>query len=245
MPRRRVKRLLLGLVLSLLLIGAGLAYTAWRLSWQQPSWYAPPNPSDARVVMLADDAEYDVLEQTQKVRSQKERWTVRLTAEQINAWLAARLPAWIEHDANIDWPKQIGTPQVLIDSGGLRVAVPVTAGEGAATFTRTVVGTLQPSMADDGRLSLKLKSIALGRVWVPGEPLTKLVNAVKDASPEFLNHPQVQRAVDILAGQRTLSSDYDLADGRRVRVKEVRLVNGAIEVSAVTLADGGAGHSSP
>ena len=71
MLRRRAKRFLLGLGLSLLLIGAAMAYTAWRLSWQQPSWYAPPNPADARVLTLADDAEYDVLEQTQKVRQEQ------------------------------------------------------------------------------------------------------------------------------------------------------------------------------
>ncbi|HVP72124.1 MAG TPA: hypothetical protein VMS30_00200 [Phycisphaerales bacterium] len=242
MPRRRVRRFLLGLILSLLLIGAGLAYTAWRLSWQQPAWYAPPDPRDEQVLKVADDTEYRLLEQTQKVRPVEEPWTLRLTAEQINAWLSARLPAWIEHDANLDWPEQIGTPQVLIDEGGLRVAVPVTT---ADRITRTVVGTLQPSIADDGRLSLKLRSMALGKIWVPGEPLTKLVNAVKDAAPEFLDAPSVQQAIDVLAGRSTLPPDYDLADGRRVRVKNVRLLRGAVEIQAVTLPDGEPDRASP
>jgi hypothetical protein len=82
-------------------------------------------------------------------------------------------------------------------------------------------------------------------VWVPGEPLTRLVNAVKDAAPEFLDHPQVQQAVDVLAGARTLPPEFDLADGRRVQVKDVRLTNGAIEVAAVTLSDGDRRNATP
>jgi uncharacterized protein YpmS len=238
MPRRRVKRFLLGVLLSLLLIGAGGAYTAWRLSWQKPAWYAPPDPRDARITTLADDAEYKVLEQSQKMRPSDESWTLRLTAEQINAWLAARLPAWIEHDANMRWPEQIGTPQVLIDVDGVRVAVPVSIGSkaSASAAQRTVVATLLPAIAPDGRLSLTLNSIALGRVWIPGTPLTRLVETVRDASPEFLDHPQVQHAIEVLAGKATLPPEYDLADGRRVRVKDVRLTRGAIEMAAVTIA---------
>jgi hypothetical protein len=246
MPRRRVKRFILGVLLSLLLIGAALAYTAWRLSWQRPEWYAPPDPKDVRIATLADDAEYRLLEQTQKVRPAEEQWTLRLTAAQINAWLSARLPAWIEHDANLRWPEQIGTPQVLIDDEGVRIAVPVTTGAPASGgTTRTVVATLLPSITSDGRLSLKLTSIALGKVWVPGQPLTRLVNALREAAPEFLNDARVQQAIDMLAGKQTLPPDYDLADGRRVRVKAVRLTNGAIEMSATTLSGGDREHASP
>lgn len=235
MSRRRVKRFFIGLLLSIVLIGAALAYTAWRLSWQQPTWYAPPNPKDERIVRLADDAEYDLLQKTQQMRPEEERWTLRLTAAQLNAWLSARLPQWIEHDANLQWPEQIGTPQVLIDDAGVRVAVPVTTAVGEHPLTRTVVCTLRPAITSDGRLSLQLTSLALGKVWVPGEPLTKLVQAVRDAAPEFLGDARVQQAVEILAGKATLPAEYDLADGRRVSIKAVKLASGVIEMTAVTL----------
>lgn len=238
MPCRRVRRFLLGLLLSIVLIGAGGIYTAWRLSWQKPAWYAPPDPKSERITALADDAEYDVLEQSQKVRPADESWTLRLTAEQINAWLAARLPAWVEHDANLRWPDRIGTPQVLIDVDGVRIAVPVSIGASASANSaqRTVVATLLPTIAPDGRLSLTLGSLALGKVWIPGTPVTRLVETVRDASPEFLEHPQVLQAIDVLAGKSTLPPEYDLADGRRVRVNAVRLTRDAIEVTAVTIA---------
>ncbi len=229
------------MLLSLLLIGAAGLYTAWRLSWQKPAWYAPPNPTDARIVTLADDTEYRLLEQTQKIRDAEETWTFHITQAQINAWLAARLPRWIEHDANMQWPQQIGTPQVLIERDGLRVAVPVTMGAipgsqaSPPTQTRTVVATIAPAVAADGRLSLKLSSIALGKVWIPGAPLTRLVDAVREASPEFLDHPQVQETIAVLAGQQTLPAEYRLADGRHIRVKDVRMVDDAIEISAITL----------
>ena len=240
MPRRRVSRFILGLLLSIVLIGAAGIYIAWRLSWQHPTWYAPPNANDARIVTLADDTEYQLLEQTQKMRADDESWTLRLSQEQLNAWLATRLTQWIEHDASMQWPQQIGTPQVLIDPDGVRVAVPVTIGGrgnaagGEPGVTRTIVATLAPSIAEDGRLSLALKSIALGKVWVPGSPLTRLADALREAAPDFLDHPQVQQAIDILAGRQTLPAEYDLGDGRRVRLKDVRLTDGAIEVTAST-----------
>jgi uncharacterized protein YpmS len=230
MHRRRLKRVVLGVILSLALIGAGGAYTAWRLSWQEPTWYHPPDPKDLRVVTLADDAEYAMLEQSQKIRPKTEPWTLRLTQQQMNAWLAARLPAWIEHDANLRWPEQIGTPQVLIESDGVSIAAPVM----THGVSRTVVARLKPAVAPDGRLSLKLTRISLGRVWLPGEPLGKLSDAVRDAAPEFLDSPRVKQTIEVLAGRRTLSPHLVLADGRRVTVTSVHLDDGALELVART-----------
>lgn len=221
---------MIGLLLSVVLIGAAVAYTGWRLSWEQPAWYAPPDARDDRVVRLADDAEYEFLQVSQLVRPEQEPWTLHLTDAEINAWLAARLPQWILHDANLQWPEQIGTPQVMIEPDGIRVAAPVRAG----TVSRTVVARLSPMIADDGGIAMPLTGIALGRVWVPGEPLSRLVDAVREAAPDFLNDPRVQDAVKVLAGEVTLPAEFDLADGRRVRVKHIALDSGGVSITAIT-----------
>ncbi len=231
MSRRRVKRLVIGLLLSVVLIGVALAYTGWRLSWEQPTWYAPPDVLDDRIVRLADDAEYELLQTSQQVRPEEEQWTLRLTDDEINAWLAARLPQWILHDANLQWPEEIGTPQVLFEQDGIRIAAPVRAG----SATRTVVARLSPTIAGEGRIALPLTGIALGRVWVPGEPLARLVEAVREATPDFLNDARVQEAIDVLAGNATLPAEFDLTDGRRVSIKAIHLAEGSISFTAVTL----------
>jgi hypothetical protein len=243
MPRFRIKRIVIGLALTLLLLAAGSGYVLWRLSWQSPSWFAPPNPNEPRVASVADDAEYLLLEQTQKIRPAAEQWTLRITQQQINAWLATRLPQWIEHDADMHWPEQIGTPQVLIEPDGLRLAVPVSGGgvESARAVRRVVVATLKPAITADGALALPLTRISLGKVWVPGEPLGRLTDALRQAAPEFLGDPRVQNAIDVLAGRKTLPPEYVLTDGRRVVLTGVKLGEGAIELTARTASGGKTG----
>jgi hypothetical protein len=238
MPRPRksglVRRIVLGIVLSGAIILGVAGYWAWRMSWQTPAWYAPPPPRDARIVQRADDAEYRLLQQSQQVRHQDETWTLTLSEGEINAWLASRLPAWIEHDANLRWPSEIGTPQVLIESDGLSIAVPVT----AKGVTRTVVAKLQPQITGEGanaRLSLPLRRVSLGKVWIPGEPLSRLVDSVRQAAPEFLDDARVQQAIEVLAGRQTLAPVHHLSDGRRVHLTDVRLERGAIKLTARTL----------
>lgn len=251
---RRAKRFLLGLLLTLLLVGAGVIYIAWRLSWEKPTWYSPPNPRDQHVAQLADDTEYSLLENTQKIRAPQEDWTLRLSANQINAWLSTRLPAWIEHDAAMHWPAQLGTPQVLIEPDGLRVALPL-GGEGAehggpAAAQRTIVATLAPSITADHRLALPLTHVALGRISMPwgGEPLSKLVDAIRQVAPEFLDDERVRSAIDVLAGRQTVPPQFTLSDGRRVVLTSVKLEAGFVQITARTLEHGrtersGAGSS--
>jgi uncharacterized protein YpmS len=179
-----------------------------------------------------------MLEQSQRVRPATEHWTLRLTQQQMNAWLAARLPAWIEHDANLKWPEPIGTPQVLIEPDGVSVAAPVL----THGMSRTIVARLKPEVAPDGRLSLKLTRISLGRMWIPGEPLAKLSDAVRDAAPGFLDNPSVRHTIEVLAGHQTISPRFVLADGRRISVTDVRLDDGVLEIIART-DDGTAGES--
>ena len=115
MPRRRVRRFFIGVALSIILIGAALAYTAWRLSWQQPTWYSPPNPRDDRVVRLADDAEYDLLQKTQQMRPEDERWTLRLTADVI----ALGLGGGTGRDLLRPWHDALGPDPALRAAVGL------------------------------------------------------------------------------------------------------------------------------
>ncbi len=227
----------------------------------------PPKAGDPVVSQRAEQTEYDVLVETQQVRDPGQTWTLTLTDAKINAWLALRLPAWIENNANMRWPKEIGTPQVLIEPDGLSIAVPVT----AKGVTRTVVAKVRPEIekqvtgdASGGReadtglasapavtekvdeaLSMPLVSVSLGKVWIPGEPLRRVIDSVREAAPEFLNDARVQQAIEVLAGRATIEPVHRLGDGRVVRITEVQLKRGEIALTARTLTDSESAHRSP
>jgi hypothetical protein len=275
MPGQRrkstIRRFVLGMLLSgIVVVGIGV-YWVWHMSWQAPTWYRPPQPTDATASQWADDTEYRLLQQTRKVREPHETWRLTLTEAEMNAWLATRLPAWIAHDAQVQWPEQIGTPQVLIERDGVSIAVPVT----AKGVTRTVVAKLRPQMGevdanrsvaeqaqdsntgspaapaasqpasrDNGLLSLPLISVSLGKVWIPGEPLQRVVDSVREAAPEFLDDPRVKQAIAVLAGRDALDPVHRLGDGRLVRITAVELRSGSIVLTARTLS-GESTHASP
>ena len=93
----------------------GLGFLAWA-SQSAPGWYAPVDPYDPDVSTLAETVEYRVAEELTKVRADEEPWALRVRDEQVNAWLASRLPEWVAHDGGRGWPDEVGG-DVELDKG--------------------------------------------------------------------------------------------------------------------------------
>lgn len=224
---RRWRRLLLGLFIIVIACGFAL----WRLSRIAPSWYRPPDPHDHRIILLADTVEYRLVEEAQKARpAEQDRWTLRVHEGQINAWLSARLPKWIAHQGDAEWPEALGTPQVRIEPSGISLAVPMIQTDSA----RTLVARFKPAMSGD-RLQLHVDRLALGRVGLPGEPLANLLQWLEKIAPQTLQSQQVQPVIELLAQRKPIDPQIELSDGRRVKLLELRLGDGWLDVSAVTL----------
>lgn len=231
MPRPRWRRIVL--VAALALVGAGAFL--WQWSKSPPAWYQPPDPGDAKVVALADRFEYGLVEHAQKIRPEGDSWTIRVRAEHMNAWLAARLPAWIAHDAELEWPSTLGTPQVHLEPGVVHLAVPVALSASPANGpTRTVVVSLRPRIVDGG-LALTLDRIAMGKLSMSGQPMSNLVSMVEQVAPRALENEQVQRMIDVLWGRELIDPVMVLADGRRVRATRVVAFEGFAEITARTM----------
>ena len=223
--RRRTRQFL---VVLLLLVAGGAVL--WRLTRVEPTWWDPPDPRDEQVMVLADTAERRLLEEAQEVRAPEESWTVRIREEQVNAWLATRLPAWIAHRGDIEWPQQLGMPQVNFENDGVTVAVEL----GPESGRRIVVARFVPNMID-GMLRLQIDMVALGRLALPGAPVNVILDSIRDTVPDtFLDQPEVQAAIKRLFGGESIEPELRLVDDRVVRVVAVKCGEATLELSCVT-----------
>jgi hypothetical protein len=221
------RRLRIALVLiALFILGA---IVLWRISRSPPAWYRPPDALDTAVNELADRVEYRLVEEAQKVRPLHERWSLRVRENQINSWLATRLPKWLAHRGDTSWSQRAGTPQVRLEPGAISLAVPVLGGASA----RTVVARVHPDLVDD-KLHITVDRVAVGKIALPGEPLSNLLTLIQPALPPDWEAPVTELAEALAEGQM-IDPVIELADGRRVRLLAIRLDDGVLEFTAETI----------
>jgi hypothetical protein len=230
--RRRFRPLVVLAAAGLLgVLGMAGAVTVWQMTWLEPAWWPNDVVDDERTEALADRVEYRLAEEAHKVRPEAEPWRLRVKDEQVNAWLTSRLPQWLAHTENLQWPSQLGTPRVRFAEDGVSIGLAFDDGG----RRRYVVADLEPQIVD-GRLSLSLKGVSLGRVWVPAGSIRTLVERYRDIVPErFIDNPAVRRVLDLLIEEQRFEPAFDLTDGRRVRLVNVVTGDGEIVIECETV----------
>lgn len=210
-------------------------FVLYRLSRMPPGWYDPPADTQ-QTRDFADRVEYRLVEEAQKIRPPDEQWTVRIRDEQINAWLAARLPQWVAREQDAQWPEFLGTPQVRLTESGIDVAVDIRSigSEGDVSSRRFVVVRIVPAVNEDG-LTLRADRIGAGRLLLPGEPAAH-ISAVIDRLPSerVFGEQVVAFLKELTTDGHQLSSAIDLADDRHVQIVDLRLGEGLIDVTLQT-----------
>lgn len=151
--------------------------------------------------------------------------------EQINAWLATRLPKWIAHEKNLDWPETLGTPQVRLRTTGIEFAIPV--GANASTGGGRVAVVMLELAMTDSMLSVKATGFALGRIGLWGSPLERARDL---AAGSALADVQVfeTTVAELLSATATVEPAFQLADGRRVRLIDVQCGTGSLDLTFIT-----------
>jgi hypothetical protein len=229
--RHRFRRWLAAALIVAVLVSAG-AIGLWQLTWMAPAWWAPLDPSDEQTAQLAERVEYRLAEEAHKIRPEPKTWWIEIKQDQINAWLAARLPEWVAHAHGIQWPAEVGLPQVNVDMGAVRLGLDIETDAG----TRYVVAHLKPSIVA-GELALTLDGMSVGRLWIPGSSVGAVVDRLADTDAgRFLDDPGVKALIGLLEGGRRIDPTLTLDDGRRVRVLDVRCNRDALLLNAETLA---------
>ncbi len=215
-------------VVVVVVIAGGV--TAWRLTWLEPAWWPEDVAVNEQTDALADRVEYRLAEEAHKVRPDTAPWRLRVREDHVNAWLTSRLPQWLAHSENVEWPSSLGTPRVRFVQGGVSIGLAFD----DHGRRRYVVADLEPQILD-GRLSLTLNGVSLGRLWVPGGSVQSLIERYRDVVPEgFIDDPAVRRVIDMLANEQRFEPSFDLTDGRQVRLVDLVAGDGEMIIECET-----------
>lgn len=227
-PRPRPVRRFLLAVLVVVLVG--IAWT-WRQARVAPAWYAPPDPADGAVQEFAEKAEYRIVEELHTIREEDEPWDLIVPEAHLNAWFAARLPEWIEHERDVQWPEALGTPQLHMTDGAVDLALPVRVG----SANRVITARVRPRV-EAGRIALDVQDVGLGRMTIPGEPAAAVADLLERyASGTALDDEQARWLLALVRGEERLEGRIELSDGRVVEVLGVAVQEGVMRLRSRTV----------
>jgi len=221
---------------ALLLIAAAGAWIAWSIG-RTPAWYRPADATRPEVARLGRRTEQFVLEEVHRRPAGDRNWSIRLTNEQMNAWLAANLPAWFANQTGEPWPEHIGVPVVNASETGVTIGtrLPVAFGERVLAVRATVA-------VDDATVRLDTDRVSLGDLALPGPAADRAISLVARAFAGQFDQAEVARATDILFGRQEVDSAFSLADGRVVRLRALTLEADAVVLTFITEREPGAGE---
>lgn len=216
-----------------IVLGFG-GFIAWRLTYGTPKWWSPPPTDDPAVVDRADRFEFWVLERTHAPREADSTWAIELREQDINSWLAVRLEGWLSHAQDVQWPAELGLPQVHIEPEGIDVGLEILTED----RVRFVVARLLPEVRDQ-QLALTVDRASLGRLHLPGAPIRAVLEPLYESLPKsFRDQETVAESIDVLLDGLQFESLIELADDRRLDVLGVTCKSGAIVLRCRTIGGG-------
>lgn len=249
-PTLNIKRLVLcGAILVIVLILVAVAMLLHRPAWFD-SRLTPPSDSQKR----GSELESAILRELTRVRPDKtggrvnanpdearertsehtlagnsyvsEVWAVSIMESDINAWLSARLPAWLQ-SREISMPDAISSMRIMLEENQAFIAAEY-AGPPSVILTQPITFTITPSRD----LAIELSSISSGAMPLPGLTLTTLLP--KDLLGSLIGKAP-NNGPDSSQNHITIpNARLGLEDGRAVRILDIKILSGRLELTCQT-----------
>ena len=186
--------------------------TVFVLSKRSPSWFNHQFTSDAQMESRSADFEQGLAAQFTKVRGQDSAWSIRIPEKDMNEWLTSRLPKWLEHQGKSDQECNRKV-QVRCREDHMDIAAENSWSVGVLEFTPKMQSTTKDNSTVE-TLNVAPTSAAIGCMPIPTFIISTFV------------------PTDIFESLN--SSQFRLADGRRVQVKDIEVLPGEIRMQLET-----------
>ena len=212
-----------------ILMAAGTAVAAIVLvgivQLRPPAWW-PADPSalasDADAAATAGRFGQACVSEIYRVRGDEAPWAVLVREDDVNAWLATRFPKWCDHVG----VARLADVRVRFGDGTVEVAteLPDLPAVASVAFEPEVSGQwLRPNLG----------AVRVGRLPVPflsESAVGAVVEALGDAGDDDLRGI----LLPLLRG-KGVDCTFELADGRRVRLRDIEPRDGELRLELETL----------
>ncbi|MFM7259673.1 MAG: hypothetical protein ACKO3W_03630 [bacterium] len=205
-----------GCALALLACGAIAALAILALL---PPAARPALPADA--IARGEALEQALVAAVTKVRDRAgETWAIAIDPADVNAWLATRLPKWIEHDPSLASFDAATAVRIGIEEGALIAGAPV--GPDVVGLFGTVRVPIALEDAPGAKLMVDIGGARIGRLPVPllGRGAVAAADLVRELARFEARYPERR---------------FRLADGRVVEVRAISCEDGRIKIRFATL----------
>lgn len=206
--RRRLPRLILLFVVGALVV-------AWFVLVRRPGWYeqaAEVSPAARQVATAVENA---VTTDVTRIRDESP-WGFLLTQDQVNAWLANRLPEWDAGRTDFAMPEEILDPRVRFIRDRVEVAALVPTGAIPIFVSLTVA----PRVEDDALVLEFVDSSVVGPGL--GGDVIDLVDGWIESGEGF--------GWDSEVGGWRMPAAWTLGDGRRVVLEDLEVLPGELGI---------------
>lgn len=254
----RARRWAAGGVFVLIVLGTALGLVALALSQEKPNWWTSVNIRDPAVVEVAERLENALATIMTQARPAgvdgdgSDPWTIRVNAADVNAWLNARLPAWMESRErdggdgapDFKWPESVQELNVDFRDGlilvGAKVSTRGREDRAAPHAGNYFSAAVEPRFTPDGSLWLPARRVALGRLTVPASWMLRKPDEVAAADrvpDELAKLPETREVLGAFAGRRAVMTNptIRLGDGRRVKLLAMTAEDGRLSITCLTL----------
>ncbi len=206
--RRRITTVIILLVLALLTA----ALVGWWALGQRPAYYEPVVVDDPAVRAQAERVEQVVSSEATRVRPAADpMWQVTLTQDQINHWLAVRMPQWLANQQiDTSFLAAVRNPMVGLVDGRIELAAETRAPGMGDVVVRLVY---EPQFDEAAQVvRLRLAGIRTGSLPLP-------TDAVLD---KLVTDARVRQQIESLA------LNIPLGDGRTVTIAGMQFQGDAV-----------------
>jgi hypothetical protein len=228
-PQRRTNIRLWRLVIGIaMLIAVGFVIVAVALlamAGSQPRWWEETGVAPNDAPRLAEEVERGVGTALHRGRPDGQPWTVEITQDEANAWIVDRLPRWLANQG-VRNAEKLPEIRVAFQGGTILVGLKPRGQERMATLS------VSPRV-EAGEVWTPATGLRVGRMPLPASLLRE---RGLDYVPEpYRSDDGAILAASTLAGDVPAPSTVELADGRFVRVVEIRVEDARLLLTCVTV----------
>jgi len=228
----------------MVVVVGGVLYVRHEIS-ALPDWWKPADGTSSETIAVGESTENQVLSEMNRVQGRRDgsEWALELGEEEINAWLAARMPRWAANQFPGSFlAKGVTQAHVRLEEGGvIRLGALVDfdmrgGGGGVAVGedqrVQGISVVLVPKIDEaDGRLRLVISGARIGRLPVPTGSVIGLVIDHFDVPNRELR--------DLLEG-RAVEAEVKRGKNRRMVLESVVVEQGRMVLGWKTeLGNGG------